>query len=170
MSISKIKTNSLTDASVSAVKLGTVFAANITGLGAIATLSNVPTANVTGLGTIATQASNSVSITGGNVFGVGLRVEAAVASANVLTLNYANATVFTHTATTNLAILPTNIPAQQGILLLKLTNGGAVTVSYTGNAGFVANTAPTLTAAGTDFLFIQGNTTHYSVFTQLDVR
>ena len=221
-----VTTNSIIDGVVTAAKLGTVYAANISGLDSISVANtqitgkltssqiigvsntqitgniiasqitsvantqvtglitsgqivsvantqitgNIISSQISGLGTMSTQDASSVTITGGNVYGVGLKVEAATASANVLTLNYSNAAVFTYTATTNLAITPTNIPAQQGIMLLKLTNGGAYTVTYAGNCGFVSNTAPTLTSSGTDFLFIQGNATHYSVFTQLDVR
>lgn len=122
-----------------------------------------------GLGTISTQNSNIVTITGGNITNTGLVVEAATAPANVLTLSYANATVFTHTATTNLTITPTNLPPQEGVMLLKLRNGGSVTVTYDGNVSYPSNTAPTLTSSGRDFLFIQGNATHYTVLTQLDV-
>lgn len=122
------------------------------------------------LGTIATQDADDVSISGGNVYGAGLKVSTVSSSSNVTTLDFSTGTVFKSTATEDTTITPTNMPAQEGIMLLKLTDGGTYTISYAGNCAFVGNTAPTLTASGTDYLFIQGNATHYAVFTQLDVR
>lgn len=143
--------------------------ANITGS---SFTGNITSSNVTITGGSFTGniTSSNANIAGGTVYGTSLGVNTVSSSSNVTTINYNIGSVFLSTVTENTTITPTNFPSAQGIVLLKLTNGGSKTISFAGNCGFVSNTAPTLTSSGTDFLFIQGNTTHYSVFTQLDVR
>jgi len=112
---------------------------------------------------------SNVTITGGNIHNVGLKVENVISVANVITLNYANATVFTCTATQATTITPTNFP-QSGVVLLKLRNGGNFTISYAANAQFANGIAPNLTASGLDHLFLEGNTTVYTVTSILDIQ
>jgi hypothetical protein len=112
---------------------------------------------------------SNVTITGGNIHNVGLKVENVISSANVVTLNYANATVFTCTATEATTITPTNFP-QSGVVLLKLRNGGNFTISYAANAQFAGGLAPILTSSGLDHLFLEGNTTVYTVTSILDIQ
>lgn len=104
-----------------------------------------------------------------NIFNAGLKVENVVSTSNVITLNYANATVFTCTATQQANITLSNFP-REGIALLELRNGGNVTIGYAGNAYFADGVAPTLTASGLDFLYFQGNALGYLVTSVLDIR
>jgi len=112
---------------------------------------------------------SNVTITGGNIHNVGLKVENVISTSNVVTLNYANATVFTCTATEATTITPSNFPAS-GVALLKLRNGGNVTISYAANAQFADGLAPSLTAGGLDHLFLEGNTTVYTVTSILNIQ
>lgn len=112
---------------------------------------------------------SNVTITGGNIHNVGLKVENVISSVNVTTLNYANATVFTCTATEATTITPSNFP-QSGVVLLKLRNGGNFTISYAASAQFAGGLAPTLTSSGLDHLFLEGNTTIYTVASILDIQ
>lgn len=130
------------------------------------TTSKIADANVT----IAKLNINAdLNFAAANIFNAGLKVENVVSTSNVTTLNYANATVFTCTATEQSNITLSNFP-QEGIALLKLRNGGAFTIAYAGNAYFATGTAPTLTAAGLDYLYFQGNALGYLVTSVLDIQ
>jgi len=117
---------------------------------------------------------SNVNITGGNItnaniYDVGLRVSQISSSSNAITLNYETATVFVCNATENANITLTNFP-ESGVALLKLTYGGNYTIGYAGNAKFATSTAPTLTAAGLDHLYFEGNVNGYLVTSVLDIQ
>lgn len=134
------------------------------------------TALTLGTDQTATFAANAVvtgtlNMSGSNLLYSALGTNAVSSSSNVTTLNYTNGAVFTSTATENTTITPSNVPTGGCTILLKLTNGGAYTVSFAGTPVFEGGTAPTLTASGTDYLFLVcTSSTSYAVFTKLDVK
>lgn len=156
MPLSRINANSIAD--------GTVVAAEIAN--SAITEAKIADAAVT---SSKLAVISNVTITGGNVFNVGFTIENVISTSNVITLNYANATVFTCTATEETTITPTNFPAS-GVALLKLRNGGDHTITYAANAQFAAGTPPTLTASGLDHLVFEGNSTVYTVTSVLDIQ
>ncbi len=109
------------------------------------------------------------NITNANIFDVGLKVSYISSSSNNITLNYQTASVFVCNATEDANIVLSNFP-ESGVALLKLTYGGNYTISYLGNAFFATGIAPTLTAAGKDHLFFEGNTNGYLVTSVLDIQ
>ena len=109
------------------------------------------------------------NITNANIFDIGLKVSQISSSSNAITLNYETATVFVCNATEDANITLTNFP-ESGVALLKLTYGGNYTIGYAGNAKFATGTAPTLTAAGLDYLYFEGNVNGYLVTSVLDIQ
>ena len=152
----KLAANAVTSAkiAVDAIDTGQIVDAAITS-DKLNTLSNI---DVTG-----------GNITNANIFDIGLKVSQISSSSNAITLNYETATVFVCNATENANITLTNFP-ESGVALLKLTYGGNYTIGYAGNAKFATGTAPTLTAAGLDYLYFEGNVNGYLVTSVLDIQ
>lgn len=109
-----------------------------------------------------------LNLNSSNVLNSGLKVENVISTSNVITLNYSNATVFTCVATEQANILLSEFP-QDGIALLKLTNGGDHVIGFSGNSFFAAGTPPTLTASGLDYLYFEGNAAGYLVTTVANI-
>lgn len=171
-----ITTSKIADGAITADKIadGTVIAADIADnavttakiIDNAITTSKIADANVT----IAKLNINAdLNFAAANIFNAGLKAENIISTSNVTTLNYANATVFTCTATEQSNITLSNFP-QEGIALLKLRNGGAFTIAYAGNAYFATGTAPILTSSGLDHLYFQGNALGYLVTSVLDIQ
>lgn len=176
MPLSRINATSIAD--------GTVVAAEIAD-GAIITSkiadANVTTSKIVDGATITSKIADAnvtiaklnvdadLDFSASNIYNSGLKVSNIISSSNTLTLDYSTATVFTCTATEQSNITLSNFP-EEGIVLLKLRNGGAFTISYAGNAYFAAATPPTLTAAGLDYLYFEGNALGYLVTSVLDLQ
>ena len=136
----------IADGAVTAAKLGTVYAANITGLGPFATTSTLYTANISGLGTIATQAANSVNLTGGSLSGISSIGVADVAVANIVvsgnltvdgtitTINSTTLTVDDKNIELASAASPSDAAADGGGITLKGTTDKTITWSNTTKA------------------------------------
>ena len=143
---SAVTTAKIADGNVTAAKLGTVYAANITGLGAFATTSSLYTANISDIGTIATQAANNVNITGGSASGLtSLGVTTLTATDATLSGNLTvNGTVTTINSTTltiddkNIELASTASPsdaaADGGGITLKGNSDKTITWSNTTKA------------------------------------
>lgn len=132
--------------------------------GSYTDLTNKPT-----LGTIASQNATSVAITGGSIDGTsfGATTPAAVNASKVSTavsalgsisgtvsIDCSVANVYTFTPSTATTLSFTNPPAagRAQVIVLKITNGGAQTITYPSGSKFPGGTAPTLTSAGIDWL------------------
>ena len=114
--------------------------------------------------------TSDVSFGGANLDYAGLGGATVSSSSNVVTLNFQTAASFTCNLTEESTLTPNNVPAGGCVMILKLENGGDHTVTYAGNARFAANTAPTLTASGLDYLFfICDSNDSYLVTAQTDV-
>jgi hypothetical protein len=169
------KTNGTTtaltlDTSQNATLVGNASVGGTLGVTSNATVGG--TLGVTGASTLAAATlSGDLSMGGNEILNSALGTNSVSSSSNVTTLNYQNGAVFTSTATENTTLTPSNVPAGGCTILLKLTNGGAYTISFAGTPTFEGGTAPTLTASGTDFLFLVcTSATNYAVFTKLDVK
>jgi hypothetical protein len=83
-------------------------------------------------------------------------------------------TYHTVTAGGNFTVDFSNFPASAvGSVTMKITNGGAHTVTWDSAIDWPAGSAPALTAAGTDFLIFfsdDGGTTIYGNFSMVDVK
>lgn len=121
------------------------------------------------IGVLSNVTINGGNITEANIFDVGLKVSYISSSSNTINLNYETATVFVCNATEDSNIVLSNFP-ESGVALLKLTYGGNYTIGFAGNAFFATGTAPSLTAAGRDHLFFEGNTNGYLVTSVLDIQ
>jgi hypothetical protein len=84
------------------------------------------------------------------------RVVALGSVTGTVTVDLAAGNVFTATATGNITLAFSNPPGanQTQVAYLRLTNGGAFTVTYPAGTKYASGTAPTLTASGTDLLAI----------------
>lgn len=156
LDIDAVTTTKMVNGAVTSLKLGDN----------AVTTSKIADANVT---IAKLNIDTDLNFAAANIYNSGLKAENVISTSNVTTLNYANATVFTCTATEQSNITLSNFP-QEGIALLKLRNGGAFTIAYAGNAYFATGTAPTLTSAGLDYLYFQGNALGYLVTSVLDVQ
>ena len=146
MSTGTITADMIASGAVTAAKLGTVYAANITGLGPFATTSTLYTANISGLGTIATQAANSVNITGGSLSGISSIGVSDVTVGNIIVSSNltVNGTVTTINSTTltvddkNIELASTASPsdaaADGGGITLKGSTDKTITWSNTTKA------------------------------------
>lgn len=81
-----------------------------------------------------------------------LAVAALGAGAGATDLNLANAQHFTRTATGNTTFTFSNCPAGAFGFTMRLTNGGAYTMTWPAAVVWANGLAPDLTAAGTDLL------------------
>lgn len=110
-----------------------------------------------------------VNFNNSNIDRAGLGTENVSSASNVLRLNYANATFFISQFFQNTTLTPNNVPAGGCVMVLRANNAGAYTVSYAGTPRFAGNTAPSLTSAGTDYLFfICESDTNYLVTSQVN--
>lgn len=131
------------------------------------TTSKIPDANITAA---KLNISSDVSFGGANLDYAGLGGATVSSSSNVVTLNFQTAASFSCNLTEVSALTPNNVPSGGCVMILKLENGGDHTVTYAGNVKFAANTAPTLTASGLDYLFfICDSDDSYLVTAQTDV-
>lgn len=120
-------------------------------------------------GTMANQNASAVAITGGTIDGtpVGATTPAAVHASKVSTamtalgsvsgtvnLDCSAANGFSFTTTAATTLNPQNLPSsgRAQVVLLKITNGGAVTITYPAGSKYAGGTAPKLTSSGTDWL------------------
>lgn len=83
-------------------------------------------------------------------------VGTATLSGTTLTLDHSTGVLFKHTATSALTIALSNAPtAGEAVYVLRLTNGGAYTVTWPSGIVWLGGTAPTLTASGTDEIYLR---------------
>ena len=158
----KIAANAVTTTKIAE---GTVVAADISD-GSVTT-TKIADANITAA---KLSISSDVSFGGANLDYAGLGGATVSSSSNVVTLNFQTAASFSCNLTEASALTPNNVPAGGCVMILKLENGGDHTVTYAGNVKFAANTAPTLTASGLDYLFfICDSDDSYLVTAQTDV-
>jgi hypothetical protein len=131
------------------------------------TTAKIPDSNITAA---KLNISSDVSFGGANLDYAGLGGATVSSSSNVVTLNFQTAASFSCNLTEASALTPNNVPVGGCVMILKLENGGDHTVTYAGNVKFAANTAPTLTASGLDYLFfICDSDDSYLVTAQTDV-
>lgn len=161
----------IADGAITAAKLGTVYAANITGLGDLALVDSITTSNVTNIGTIATQDSDSVTITGGTIAGISTlganvttlagnvdfdfngTVAQNIVAVGASSIDCSTGNYFTKTISGTTTFTFDNVPVSRRYgFILELTNGGSQTVNWPGAVTWPAATAPTLTASGVDLL------------------
>ena len=115
--------------------------------------------------------TSDLNFNSANLVNVGIKETIVSSSSNVVLLNFANSAVFTCNLQEASALTPNNIPVGGCVMLLELSNGGDHTVTYAGNPRFAANTAPTLTAAGLDFLYFTcASDTNYLVTAYADIQ
>lgn len=97
-----------------------------------------------------------------------LRVTAMGNITGATTIDLSAGNVVTATATGNVTFSFSNVPGanQSQVQTLRLTNGGAFTLTWPANTKFAGGIPPTLTAAGIDYLGIYYDltTTSYVVF------
>ena len=153
-----IETGKIADANVTTAKI----AENAIETGKIAD-ANVTVAKI--------SITSDLNFNSANLVNVGIKETIVSSSSNVVLLNFANSAVFTCNLQEASALTPNNIPVGGCVMLLKLSNGGDHTVTYAGNPRFAANTAPTLTAAGLDFLYFTcASDTNYLVTPYADIQ
>lgn len=119
--------------------------------------------------TILSGFSSSPTVTGrlqADAYSYTVTALGSVSGTQTLDLATASEWTLTLTAATTFAFTNTLAAGTSQVFLLRITNGGAFTITWPTSTKFAAGSAPTLTAVGTDLLGVKYDTTTstYMVF------
>jgi hypothetical protein len=128
-------TNSAVTIGNTSVSLGSTVTniGNLTLANVTITSGSVPAANVTGLGTMATQNANAVVITGGNATLTTITANNHVATANIATTTTAAAYSYgtlSYTDTNMFASYSTNIGSYAQVVLQNISNNASASIDF----------------------------------------